>query len=270
MALACASLISGSYSCFYHDQSCINVYVHHIPPACRVDQLTETIVMDGFSASVKRTQRKRSVGFRVVDGQVLVLAPQAISNAELGLMLAAKQTWVLTKLASQSERQPLPVRHYVNGEGFACLDDAVQLDVRPGAFKACVLDAHNLIVTVPQAKPEWVRNALERWYRQQAQEHLEARVAHFAPLVGAWPTAIQIKTYRARWGSCNHQGQVQFNWKIMMAPSAVVDSVVVHELCHLLHMHHGPAFWAQVRRVLPNYRDAKQWLKQEGYRLTLD
>jgi len=226
--------------------------------------------MGSFSASVTRTQRKRSVGFRVVDGEVLVLAPKAISNAELRLMLAAKQKWVLTKLASQSERQPLLVRHYVSGERFACLDDELQLDVRPGAFKACVLDSQRLIVTVPQAKPDWVRNALERWYRQQAQGHLEARVAHFAPLVGAWPTATQIKTYRARWGSCNHQGQVQFNWKIMMAPSAVVDSVVVHELCHLLHMHHGSAFWEQVKRVLPNYLDAKQWLKEQGYQLTLD
>jgi len=232
--------------------------------------LTETIVMEGFSASVTRTQRKRSVGFRVVDGEVFVLAPKATSNAELRLMLAAKQKWVLTKLASQSEQHPLPVRQYVSGEQFSYFDDELLLDVRRGAFKACVFDSQYLIVTVPQAKPDWVRNALERWYRQQAQHHLESRVAHFAPLVGAWPTAIQIKTYRARWGSCNNHGQLQFNWKIMMAPSAVVDSVVVHELCHLLHMHHGPEFWAQVKRVLPNYRDAKQWLKEKGYQLRLD
>jgi hypothetical protein len=109
-----------------------------------------------------------------------------------------------------------------------------------------------------------------RWYKQQAQQHFAQRVAHFSPMVGAWPASIQIKTYRARWGSCNSKGQLQFNWKLMMAPQAVVDSVVVHELCHLLHLHHGPEFWAQVRRVLPNYRDAKQWLKEEGHGLTLD
>ena len=56
----------------------------------------------------------------------------------------------------------------------------------------------------------------------------------------------------------------------MMAPSAVVDSVVVHELCHLLHMHHGPEFWAQVKRVLPSYQDARQWLQDEGHGLGLD
>ncbi|MBT3437649.1 MAG: M48 family metallopeptidase [Oceanospirillaceae bacterium] len=241
-----------------------------MPSAYTIDQLTEIIVMDGFSASVKRTQRKRSVGFRVVDGEVFVLAPKSISKAELHLMLVTKQAWVRAKLVSQSKRQPRSERQYVSGEQFACLDDELRLDVRPGAFKTCVVESQRLIVTVPQAKPEWVRNALERWYRQQAEIHIKDRVAHFAPLVGAWPTTIQIKTYWARWGSCNHQGQLQFNWKIMMAPSAVVDSVVVHELCHLLHMHHGPEFWAQVKRVLPHYRDAKQWLKEEGYQLTLD
>jgi len=241
-----------------------------MPSVCTVDQLTEIIVMDGFSASVTRTQRKRSVGFRVVDGKVFVLAPESISKAELRLMLAAKQEWVNAKLVSQSEREPLPVRQYVSGERFAYLDGELRLDVRSGAFKACVVDSQHLIVTVPQAKPGWVRNALERWYKQQAEIHFNKRAAHFAPLVGAWPTAIQIKTYRARWGSCNNQGEVQFNWKLMMAPSAVVDSVVVHELCHLLYMHHGPEFWAQVKRVFPSYLDAKQWLKEQGYQLTLD
>jgi len=230
----------------------------------------ESIKFEGFTAQVKRTERKRSVGFRVVDGQVMVLAPKSISLIGLRSALEAKSEWVLSKLALQSQREPAVERQYVSGETYTLLDDEFVLIVREGAFKAALVDGQQLVISVPQAKSEWVRNALERWYKQQAQCHFEERVTHFAHLVGAKPTKVEIKTYRARWGSCNSLGQVQFNWKLMMAPSAVVDSVVVHELCHLLHMHHGPVFWKHVDRVLPNHRDAKQWLKDEGHLLCLD
>lgn len=231
--------------------------------------VVETITLSGFSALVKRTQRKRSVGFRVADGKVLVSAPTSIAAHELRQLLEAKSRWILTKLALQSQTVVQAKRYYATGEQLAYLDEMLVLQVREGAFKALHVD-QQIVISLPQAKPDWVRSALVRWYKQQAQQHFAQRVAHFSPMVGAWPASIQIKTYRARWGSCNSKGQLQFNWKLMMAPQAVVDSVVVHELCHLLHLHHGPEFWAQVRRVLPNYRDAKQWLKEEGHGLTLD
>ncbi len=161
-------------------------------------------------------------------------------------------------------------RYYRSGEPFTFLDQELVLKVCQGAFGTRLNGAAELVVSMPKVKSDWVRNALVRWYKLQAQVHIEQRVSYFSPLVGAWPKSIEIKTYRARWGSCNSSGELQFNWKIIMAPTAVVDSVVVHELCHLLHMHHGPDFWAQVKRVLPNYKDAKQWLKDEGHGLGLD
>jgi predicted metal-dependent hydrolase len=176
----------------------------------------------------------------------------------------------LAKLAAQGQVTSQAKRYYAGGEQLAFLDQELVLQVCQGAFGTRLNGAAELVVSMPEAKPDWVRNALVRWYKLQAQLHIEQRVSYFAPLVGACPKSIEIKTYRARWGSCNSRGQVQFNWKLMMAPSAVVDSVVVHELCHLLHMHHGPEFWAQVKRVLPSYQDARQWLKDEGHGLGLD
>ena len=227
-----------------------------------------------FQVEVKRTSRKKSVGFRVSQGKVTVLAPKAMTAKELFLVIETKRRWIMTKLrdyvdqVEQGDQVAPRVMQYIDGEAITFLDDELTLRLRKGAFKA-VCDGHELIVYLPQIKPEWVRNALERWYKQQAETHFAGRVAHYAPLVGAHPHAIQIKTYRARWGSCNTKRQLQFNWKLMMAPQAVVDSVVVHELCHLIHMHHGPAFWSEVKRVLPNYGDAKVWLREEGARLNL-
>ena len=226
--------------------------------------------MNGFVATIKRTRRKGSVGFRLSSGQLVVLAPSAISIAELRLLLESKSAWVLAKLEARDQVTSQGKRYYRSGELFAFLDQELVLKVCQGAFGTKLNGSVELVASMPEAKPVWVRNALVRWYKLQAQGHIEQRVSYFSPLVGAWPKSIEIKTYRARWGSCNSNGELQFNWKIIMAPTAVVDSVVVHELCHLLHMHHGPDFWAQVKRVLPNYKDAKQWLKDEGHGLGLD
>ena len=230
----------------------------------------ETIAMNGFVATIKRTRRKGSVGFRLSSGQLVVLAPGAISIAELRLLLESKSAWILAKLEARDQVISKVKRYYRSGEPFTLGDQELVLKVCQGAFGTRLNSAAELVVSMPEAKSDWVRNALVRWYKLQAQVHIEQRVSYFSPLVGAWPKSIEIKTYRARWGSCNSSGELQFNWKIIMAPTAVVDSVVVHELCHLLHMHHGPDFWAQVKRVLPNYKDAKQWLKDEGHGLGLD
>ena len=226
--------------------------------------------MNGFVATIKRTRRKGSVGFRLSSGQLVVLAPSAISITELQLLLESKSAWILAKLEARDQVISKVKRYYRSGEQFTFLDQELVLKVCQGAFGTRLNGAAELVVSMPKVKSGWVRNALVRWYKLQAQVHIEQRVSYFSPLVGAWPKSIEIKTYRARWGSCNSSGELQFNWKIIMAPTAVVDSVVVHELCHLLHMHHGPDFWAQVKRVLPNYKDAKQWLKDEGHGLGLD
>lgn len=226
--------------------------------------------MNGFVATIKRTRRKGSVGFRLSSGQLVVLAPSAISITELQLLLESKSAWILAKLEARDQVISKVKRYYRSGEPFTFLDQELVLKVCQGAFGTRLNGAAELVVSMPKVKSGWVRNALVRWYKLQAQVHIEQRVSYFSPLVGAWPKSIEIKTYRARWGSCNSSGELQFNWKIIMAPPAVVDSVVVHELCHLLHMHHGPDFWAQVKRVLPNYKDAKQWLKDEGHGLGLD
>jgi len=233
-------------------------------------KVIETVAMNGFVATIKRTRRKDSVGFRLSSGEVVVLAPKAISIAQLRHLLESKRAWILAKLAAQDQVPFQVKRYYVSGEPLTFLDRELVLRVCQGAFGTRFNGVDELAVSMPEAKPDWVRSALVRWYKRQAQVHMAQRVSYFAPLVGAWPKSIEIKTYRARWGSCNSRGQVQFNWKLMMAPSAVVDSVVVHELCHLLHMHHGPEFWHQVKRVLPSYQDARQWLKDEGHGLGLD
>ena len=98
----------------------------------------------------------------------------------------------------------------------------------------------------------------------RAREIIPERVVYFAPLVGVSYSKITIRKQRSRWGSCSGKGNLNFNCLLMLTPPEVVDYVVVHELCHRKEMNHSAAFWKEVERVLPNYRERKVWLRKNG------
>lgn len=98
----------------------------------------------------------------------------------------------------------------------------------------------------------------------EAMRVLPERAAYYAPKVGVSYGRITIRNQRTRWGSCSGKGNLNFNCLLMLAPEQVQDYVVVHELCHRLEMNHSARFWSEVERVFPDYRIAKQWLKEHG------
>ena len=98
----------------------------------------------------------------------------------------------------------------------------------------------------------------------QAKAYLPARIAHFAAALGVDYGRVTIRAQRSRWGSCSSQGNLNFNCLLMLTPPEVIDSVVAHELCHRKHMDHSPAFYAELRRVCPDYDRCRAWLKKEG------
>lgn len=99
---------------------------------------------------------------------------------------------------------------------------------------------------------------------EKAQVVIPERVRHFAPLIGVDYGRITIRCQRTRWGSCSAKGNLSFNCLLMLLPNEVVDSVVVHELCHRKHMNHSPLFYAEIERVFPEYRKCSKWLKENG------
>ncbi len=112
---------------------------------------------------------------------------------------------------------------------------------------------------VRKLTPEEI-NALAK----SARETIPERVAHYAPLVGVTYGSIAIRRQRSRWGSCSSKGNLNFNCLLMLAPPGVLDSVVVHELCHRREMNHSKKFYAEVLRVFPDYWQQHKWLKENG------
>lgn len=114
-----------------------------------------------------------------------------------------------------------------------------------------------------QATPKLSDNDIKK-LKAKARQAIPAKVAYYAPIVGVSYGQIAIRNQATRWGSCSSKGNLNFNCKLMLLDDKLIDYVVVHELCHRLHMNHSPLFWAEVERILPDYRERRKALKALG------
>ncbi len=164
------------------------------------------------------------------DGQITVRVPQRISQKEIDHFLIDKRIWIVTRyLEMMKRRQDIPASDLTDTQ----------------------------------------RAALEKRYIAAAKEYFPKRAAYFQQFTGGTYSRISIRGQKTRWGSCSAKGTLSFNWRLMLAPPAVLDYVVVHELCHLSHMDHSDSFWKKVESVYPDYRTARKWLKDHGHELVL-
>jgi predicted metal-dependent hydrolase len=117
-------------------------------------------------------------------------------------------------------------------------------------------------LTVPAGKDPY--DVLERWYRQEARETLTERIEYWSAQFALEYGAVSIRDQRTRWGSCSWDGDLSFNWRLVLAPGWVLDSIVVHELCHIEEHNHSDAFWNLVHTRYPRHDEASDWLKEHG------
>ena len=226
---------------------------------------------NGYIVEIIRANRRKTVDLRVEDGAVSIVVPHHVSLEKVTQIVTQKRAWIQEKLALHREAAPISDKEFVSGEAFPYLGRNYRLKVEQANFEPVRLVQGRLVVRVPQGSEQqhMVRNALVRWYKRQAEQKLREKVARFAPLVGVKPTAVNIRSFKSRWGSCTAQGKLEFNWQITMAPNRMVDYVVIHELCHLLHHDHSSAFWREVSRVMPDYAECRLWLRENGEHLRI-
>ncbi len=111
-----------------------------------------------------------------------------------------------------------------------------------------------------------VRSALTEWYREHAGTRIGERVNLYADKLGLKPGKLLIRQPRKRWASCDKEGNLRFNWRVIMAPMVLVDYVVAHELCHLRHLDHSPAYWRILRSVMADFERRQERLRLNGPR----
>jgi predicted metal-dependent hydrolase len=237
-----------------------------------------TLTLDASSVSyrLRRSARARRLRITVRPGGVEVVAPLRMPEADIGAFVAHHRSWIETKTAAL---QRLLATHpgsarLVDGARIPCRGRTVGLRVVAGVDKARVREGDWLEVGVPAAVTAGqhetaVERAVTAWLKAQARIDAEAHLARHGPPHGLIPSSIRIKEQKRLWGSCTARGAINLNWRLILAPPAVFEYVVVHELCHLRVPSHQPPFWRLVGQLLPDFQAQRHWLRRNGHLLTL-
>ncbi len=231
--------------------------------------------------AVDRSSRRRNITIEIQpEGLAVVKAPLRVADREIEKVVRDNARWVLTKLAeeSQSTKPGTTKRQFVHGEVLLYLGNEYKLMVIAATTQFPVgevkLENHAIAVSafleLAETDPtSSVREPLQQWYVQQAGSHFQQRATHFAGLFGVDVKQVLVRDQKRRWGSCNANGVLRFCYRLIMAPPAVVDYVVAHEVCHLLEMNHSPAYWDTLGSVMPDYKARRHELKRIGGSLVL-
>lgn len=222
----------------------------------------------GFDYEVHRSHRRTADIVIERDGRVLVRAPEAVPDERIEDIVASKEYWIYKNLAEWRDLNATRVlREYKNGEGFLYLGRAHRLLLVAGQEEALLLKNGRFCLRrdlVDQGSIAAAKAAFRDFYVARGSERIAERVAYYAPKIGVLPGGITVKELGHRWASCSPSGNLAFHWKCMMAPQTIIDYIVVHELCHFHHLDHTDAFWNEVDKVMPKYRERKEWLRLNG------
>jgi predicted metal-dependent hydrolase len=233
--------------------------------------------------SIRRSRRRKKTIEITLDPSegVVVSAPVKATAAEVARIVQRRAGWIIRK-STESILRPRP-KQFVSGESlpylgrearlFVLRSDAADQDERRGRARVRVAFDHwSFRVVAPDQlaaddRRAAILHAITRWYKQRAQERLEARVLLWSGKLGCQVTRIVTRDQRQRWGSCAPDGTIRFNWRIVMAEPALIDYVVVHELLHLRVRNHSADFWSEMVKAMPDYRVRRERLKEFGRRV---
>jgi len=212
-----------------------------------------------------RTHR-RTIGLQITnDAQLVVRAPYLASEDFIYKLVQRKEAWIKSKQDYFRQRQSkISFKKFLPGEEFLFLGQRYPLVMIEDLPQAVVLDNSLKISSMVLAN---AKDHIKNWYKTQALDYISQRVRYYAQITGLKYRSIKINEATTRWGSCGYRDTLNFTWRLMMAPARVVDYVVVHELMHLKQKNHSHKFWAEVAKIMPNFKLDEYWLKHNGHLL---
>lgn len=196
------------------------------------------------------------------DATLIVRAPELTTLEVIEKIVAKKADWIFHKqeYARKTYVQP-SAKEFVNGEGFLYLGETYRLQIVSDQEDPVRFDK---AFYLSEESHTSARAVLLQWYKQRAREVLKRRADWYSRKAGMKYNRIQITDAKKRWGSCSPKGNLNFSWRLVMAPLRVVDYVVAHELAHLRHRYHSEEFWKTVSVLVPGYESAIEWLKRHS------
>jgi predicted metal-dependent hydrolase len=221
-----------------------------------------------FQYEVVRSRRSTADIVIERDGRVLVRAPKTVADEKIEDIVEAKRLWIYRNLAEWRDLNATRVvREYKNGEGFLYLGRSYRLLLVSDQSEPLLLKNgrfHLRRDLVDEGSVEAAKRAFRDYLVARGRERIVPRVEYYAPKIGVTPGFVDVRELGNRWASCSPGGRLAFHWKCMMAPQTIVDYIVAHELAHFHHLDHSVAFWNEVDKVMPEYRERRDWLRKFG------
>jgi len=223
--------------------------------------------MDIEIEEIIRTKRK-TIALQITDNATLIVrAPFDVSDEKIMGVVFKHKKWIEQKRRDIETRDPkFSPKEFVNGEGFLYLGRYYRLKIVDD--QELPLKFENGFYLSRDALPQ-AREVFIEWYKKMAYEKISERVRWYAQKRDFKYNKVNITNAQKRWGSSSSTRNLNFPWRLIMAPLPVIDYVVIHELVHLEERNHTKLFWNKVKMLMPDYEKYKDWLKENSYLLKL-
>ena len=218
-------------------------------------------------------RNRRTMAIQIMPpDKVLIISPLGVPEDTIRRRVKSKGNWIVKKLIQLGEiKLNTPDRIFSDGQPFLFLGRDYPLHILKNERKIpkVIFTEKRFNIELSELDPGKMRKAMEKWYRKKADRIINDRVEVYVNEIGRRPRIVKVKEQKRRWGSCTAKGNLYFNWRCIMAPPAVIDYIVVHEMSHLAIPNHSKRFWQKVGSVLPDYKKRRKWLKDNGLRLDI-
>jgi len=207
-----------------------------------------------------RSKKRRTIALTVsADATLVVRAPLKTPVSYIEKVISKNKQWLKNALIRISARPKNYPKEYVSGESFLFLGRLYKLKITKSNTKGLHLRDSFILGEGDRNK---AKDLFIKWYKKEAKKKIGERVESRAKRLGISYKGINITSANKRWGSCSTTGNLNFSWRLVMAPLSVIDYVIVHEFAHIEHKNHSRIFWTSVKAMYPNYEKAKNWLRE--------
>ena len=221
-----------------------------------------------FNIIIKRTNRKKTVSFRIKNQEVIISVPIFLSDNEIYNLVEMKIKWIKDKLALEKLNTVSIKRKYENGDIFLYLGSEYSLKIKKSYRDNIYIKDKNLIVEVKNVLAiNNIKNNIKNWYISESKKYLTKTNSYYEILIGVKSNKLLFGQYKSKWGSCNSKKTISYDWRIIMAPFEVIHYLIIHELCHIKYPNHSIYFWKYVEKYMINYKIQKKWLKNNSNKL---
>lgn len=212
---------------------------------------------DSVTVELRRTARAKRLSLRVstLDGRVTLTVPKHVSTSEAAAFAEEKADWIARTLTRHVAPEPVVIGSVLT------IDGTARTIVR-GAGRSARLFEDRIEAPEGRTGP-----AVQALVKGLARDRLVTASEGFAARIGLSFNRITLRDTRSRWGSCTADKNLMFSWRLILAPSEVLQYVAAHEVAHLRHMDHSPAFWTLVEQLYPDFKSQKAWLRAHGVAL---